>query len=203
MEMRAVKGGQGTTTVACATAVIASKTAEKVLIIDLADGADTTKWLAAQDFPKVIPNAGAFVEAYSDEKITTWRPWYSVRKLAGNTIEVPEGEWDVVVVDAGTTGSYEYTFRNQQVETERVLCVTNDYMSMKNAMFEKADKIVCFFDENKVLNFNDISNVLSDKNIVKMPLDYALARGIDAGLAVARYSLYEGFIIELLSVVPA
>ena len=201
MEIGSAKGGTGVTTVACALAVIAGQQGSQVLLVDLADNPDTTKWLGThQSLQLATPSAGSFLSVIENDNVTIWRPWASARKrLSAN---LPEGEWDVVIIDAGTTGQHNYTLNNQIVVPERVLCVTNEYMCLSNVINSvRPNKIICFFDENRSLTFGDIQSVLFCPDLVKMPLDYALSRAIDAGLATNRKHLYEGWAKELLSLV--
>lgn len=167
------KGGVGTTTVACSIALIASQDDTKVLLVDCSPQRDTLSWLG---FPhkgcglheSVLPNLDL---AILDEV------GYSFAEATGQT-----DEYDLVVIDAGTTN-----YRLHAEDTTQVLVVRNDYMALRNATLNKtSNNAVVLVEPNRVLTKSDCKQVLGAENTVFVEWDEAVSRAIDAGVMPTR-----------------
>lgn len=193
IEVSANKGGVGVTNVVCSVANILSET-KNVLILDIADRPDTIAWYGA-----VMPKQDEMADAYNNDSL-------KIRTLNNgrnnSEIQIPSGDWDVVVVDAGTTGQKTYFSDSEKCETvERIAVVMNDYMSLKNIMYTElmeSDIHICLFEENRPLTFNDIEHVMG-KKCVRINKETSMARSIDAGLAPTRKALYEEWVNSMLA----
>lgn len=189
MEFSSAKGGTGTTTAASAAAVCMAKDGKNVLLIDLGLARDTAAWFGLQSYTRRMDDTR---EAYN---ITLFSPWYDAPNVSNVTI--PDGEWDVVVVDAGRL---QPRYQGEH-EIERIGVVRSQYMALRNAAVPSSeapwDRYVVMVDESDVLNFQDASAVLG-KHCVKASWNPQTARSIDAGLISTRHSEYEGWVQELL-----
>lgn len=196
MEISSAKGGVGVTTTACVSAVIASQWG-KVLVMDLADNKDTPACMGFPQFPVLIPNDGAFSEA--GDNITLFRPWYDTRTVGG-TIAIPDGNWNVVIIDAGTTGQRDtYTYNGEVVSAERVVCVENCYMALRNTLNgKKIDTLVLMFDPSRVLTLGDVEAITNKRAIVNMRNE-SLPRVTDAGTIRERKEIYAEWASKLLN----
>lgn len=196
MEISSAKGGVGVTTTACATAVIASEWG-KVLLMDMADNKDTPACMGAVQFASIVPNNGSFVEV--NDTLTLFRPWYDTRTVAG-AIVIPDGNWDTVIIDAGTTGQQDaYIHNGDPVLFERVVCVTNCYMGVRNTLSGfTIDSLVLMNDPSRVLTIRDIE-VITGKTAVVNERNDKLPRAIDAGVILDRKEVYGEWARKLLS----
>lgn len=193
IEVSALKGGVGTSTVATAIALELAKVyPDKVVLLD------QSKYL---DIFSIIGMGGYHrnrAEIIGENGLT----------VVGGEIEALEGalafdihSYEFVVIDAGTTprdGDY------FGVDPFRISVVANAYLSLRPHTVVKAHKIdafVCVLNDGGVLNIGDVNNVLSQfkASMHVFKIDSSVARTIDAGLFVSRSTLYEAWVNELLA----
>lgn len=196
MEISASKGGVGVTSTVCATAGIASEWG-KVLVMDLADNKDTPSCMGAPQFDSIVPNDGSFVQV--NDTLTLFRPWYETRTVAG-AIVIPSGNWDTVIIDAGTTGQQDtYLYEGEEMLVERVVCVTNCYMALRNTIKDmKADLLVLMYDSSRVLTIRDVE-AITGKTAIVNEKNEKMPRAIDAGVILDRKEVYGEWARKLLS----
>lgn len=192
IEVSACKGGVGTTNVVCSLAITASAT-RSVLIVDMADSPDVTAWLGMPDMN------GQLVDGYNDN-MKIYRP--SSGRNFDSTVKIPAGDWELIIIDAGTTGQKNYSINGIVFPdaVERVVAISNDYVSLKNTISRikpQTDRIICLFENGRPLTFKDIENV-TGKKCTKVDRDPAVGRAIDAGLISHRTALYEEWANDFL-----
>lgn len=180
IEFSASKGGVGVTNVACSVAMSLATNGNNVLLLDLGLERDTAAWFGLQSFER---NKDHTQEAYN---ISIHSPWYDAPNIA--SVPIPEGEWDVVIVDAGRLQP-RYM---KNIQPERVVVLANDYMAIKNTLRERGviDKYVVVMEQGRVLNERDLSNILGTTPVF-VPRTEDVARRMDAGTISAHIQEYE------------
>lgn len=191
IEFSASKGGVGTTNVACSVAMAYANAGHNVLLMDLGMERDTSGWFGVQRFDRSQDHIQV---AYN---ISLFSPWWQASTIT--SVPIPEGEWDVVVVDAGR----EKLRYNGDLNIERVYVMTNDYLSMRNTVGEqnRADRYVAVIEDGKVLTYKDVCNVIG-ANAVRVHRTEQQGRRIDAGTAPA-HAMENEWVREFLPLVVA
>lgn len=192
IEVSSRKGGVGTSTVATAIATTLSKSQpDSVLLIDTSENADI--WAILGLYSPTLPTDHTIVGGHG---LTVAR---SSRETIYPTTLNSVLSYDVVVIDIGTSAPSESYFG---VTPSRVSVVANSYLSLRaltlpSKHYPKPDSVVCVFNSECVLTQRDVTDVVGGP-ITIVPIDYAVARAIDAGLYDSRERLYISWVNEVL-----
>ena len=162
----AAKGGQGTTVVAAAVALIHAQTGRRTLLIDAADHHDTYAALgmAEPDNPTQV------VQVTGNLDLRCGEPDADL-DLAG--------DYDIVIIDAG----------QHRLNLGTTTLVTRAcYLALRRALAVSVapDSAVLVQEPGRALNRSDVAAVLGIENIVVIPADAAVGRIVDAGLLASR-----------------
>jgi hypothetical protein len=176
IEVSSAKGGVGTTTVACSLALaLATKSPERVLLLDLSKNDDCTAVLGLGTNSARENNCyGMTIQGLT-------------RKEMKDTVSV--GDYDFVVIDAGTEKIREYGFC---VPDLRVQVVRNEYMSLRAETLAGRGNFgacVVLFQKDNALTVKDVQMVLRNVPTV-CEISSNVSRAIDAGLLASRENLW-------------
>jgi len=175
IEVSSSKGGVGTTTVACCTALaLANRSPERVLLLDLSRNDDCFGVLGIS-----TPSTYECREyAMTIKKIT--------RQELDDTLKL--GEYDFVVIDAGLETVPEYRFGTPSL---RIQVVRNEYMALRAASSERGefDATVVLFQKDYALTVGDVLMILGNIPVV-FEISAEVARAIDSGLLAWREHLW-------------
>ncbi len=197
----AAKGGVGTTAVAAALAVMASDR-ERTLFVDLAGDAALALGIAAPDGPgleewlrSATTDRAALgrltVEVTPSLRLlppgsgTAADPPADLRRLA----EVLGREPGPVVVDAGVVRSdCDRVLPLLEASDRSVLVTRACYLALRRAidLGVSPTAVVVVTEPGRALRSSDVSRAIGATVIAEVPVDPAVARAIDAGLAVTR-----------------
>jgi MinD-like ATPase involved in chromosome partitioning or flagellar assembly len=168
IEVSSAKGGVGTTTVACSLALaLATKSPERVLLLDLSKNDDCTAVLGLGTNSTRENNCyGMTIQGLT-------------RKEMKDTVSV--GDYDFVVIDAGTETTRQYGLG---IPDLRVQVVRNEYMSLRAETLAGRDNFgacVVLYQKDNALTVKDVQTVLRNIPTV-FEISSDVARTIDAGL---------------------
>lgn len=210
-----VKGGSGTTVVAAATAVAASRaTAGGVLLVDLAGdaaaalgladdpGASLQDWLSrSRDGDDGGADSLGRLERRVDDRLSVL-PWGSgsgVDSGAGdrvpNLLARLAADGRFVVIDAGTVdpnlarGAAELVRHRAIASADRsMLVVRCCYLALRRAAraSPRPDGVVVVTEPGRSLTPRDVESVVGAPVVAQVPFDPQVARVVDAGLLSAR-----------------
>ena len=207
------KGGSGTTVVAAALALVLSRSSEEgALAVDLAgdlpaalglpepDGPGVSDWFAAGTSVP-LDALGRLEVAVTDRLGLVPRgsgrlgPTGRVRAL----IDTLAGETRSVVVDCGTlcpspdpeggdTGRDAVGRAVVEASPESFLVTRPCYLSLRRlvAMPLRPTGVVLVSEAGRALGVRDIEQVVGVEVVAEVPIDAAVARGVDAGLLAGR-----------------
>lgn len=176
IEVSSAKGGVGTTTVSCCIALaLATRSPERVLLLDLSSsgdclgvlGASTTSTYECKQYEMTIRNI--------------------TRQELSATTNL--GDYDFVVIDAGIEKIREYGLC---VPGLRVQVVRNEYMSLRaEKLVDRGtfEATVLLFQKEYALTVTDVQMVLRNTPTV-FEMSSNAARAIDAGLLAWRENLW-------------
>jgi len=161
----AAKGGQGTTVVAAAVALIHAQAGRRTLLVDAADQHDT---FAVLGMPEPV-DLSQVVAVGPNLDLQACEP--------GTDLDATDG-YEVVIIDAG---------RHRPAAGTATLVTRACYLALRRAIaFTPApDNAVLVYEPGRALNRSDVAAVLSVPIIVSIPADPAVARVVDAGLLAA------------------
>ena len=176
IEVSSAKGGVGTTTVACSIALaLATKSPERVLLLDLSKNDDCTAVLGLGTNSTRENNCyGMTIQGLTRQQVK-------------DTVSV--GDYDFVVIDAGTEKIREYGFC---VPDLRVQVVRNEYMSLRAETLAGRGNFgacVVLFQKDNALTVKDVQMVLRNVPTV-FEISSNVSRAIDAGLLASRENLW-------------
>ena len=198
----AAKGGVGTTTVAAALAVLASDR-DPTLFVDLAGDAALALGIAAPDGPGLEDWLRSATTDRAALGRLTVEVTPSLRLLSpGGPATGPEPPADLhrlievlacepgpVVVDAGVV----WTDRDRVVSlleaSDRSVLVTRPcYLALRRAidLGVRPTAAVVVTEPGRALRSSDVSRAIDATVVAEVPVDPAVARAIDAGLALTR-----------------
>ena len=170
--VHAYKGGVGVTTTACALAVRLAKEGNKTLLVSDDESGDAPSWLGVPVGNGISPIA---------------QNLDYVQGFFGNVAD----DYDSIVVDSGRNASRSYPQPHRVVN---VVVVRNDYITLKNTLNKPYDVLVAFISEKSALNAQDVAQTLNAKTrgpeFIVANIDPAVARAVDAGLAMSRDHLF-------------
>jgi hypothetical protein len=176
LEVSSAKGGVGTTTVACSIALaLAKKSPERVLLLDLSKNDDCTAVL------------GLGTNSLRENSCYGMTIQGLARQQVKDTVSV--GDYDFVVIDAGTEKIREYGFC---VPDLRVQVVRNEYMSLRAETLAGRGNFgacVVLFQKDNALTVKDVQMVLRNVPTV-FEISSNVSRAIDAGLLASRENLW-------------
>jgi cellulose biosynthesis protein BcsQ len=176
IEVSSAKGGVGTTTVACSIALaLATKSPERVLLLDLSKNDDCTAVL------------GLGTNSLRENSCYGMTIQGLARQQVKDTVSV--GDYDFVVIDAGTEKIREYGFC---VPDLRVQVVRNEYMSLRAETLAGRGNFgacVVLFQKDNALTVKDVQVVLRNVPTV-FEISSNVSRAIDAGLLASRENLW-------------
>ena len=176
IEVSSAKGGVGTTTVACSIALaLATKSPERVLLLDLSKNDDCTAVL------------GLGTNSLRENSCYGMTIQGLARQQVKDTVSV--GDYDFVVIDAGTEKIREYGFC---VPDLRVQVVRNEYMSLRAETLAGRGNFgacVVLFQKDNALTVKDVQLVLRNVPTV-FEISSNVSRAIDAGLLASRENLW-------------
>jgi hypothetical protein len=176
IEVSSAKGGVGTTTVACSIALaLATKSPERVLLLDLSKNDDCTAVL------------GLGTNSLRENNCYGMTIQGLTRQQVKDTVSV--GDYDFVVIDAGTEKIREYGFC---VPDLRVQVVRNEYMSLRAETLAGRGNFgacVVLFQKDNALTVKDVQMVLRNVPTV-FEISSNVSRAIDAGLLASRENLW-------------
>jgi MinD-like ATPase involved in chromosome partitioning or flagellar assembly len=176
IEVSSAKGGVGTTTVACSLALaLATKSPERVLLLDLSKNDDCTAVLGLGTNSTRENNCyGMTIQGLT-------------RKEMKDTVSV--GDYDFVVIDAGTETTRQYGLG---IPDLRVQVVRNEYMSLRAETLAGRDNFgacVVLYQKDNALTVRDVQTVLRNVPTV-FEISSTVSRAIDAGLLASRDNLW-------------
>jgi MinD-like ATPase involved in chromosome partitioning or flagellar assembly len=176
IEVSSAKGGVGTTTVACSLALaLATKSPERVLLLDLSKNDDCTAVLGLGTNSTRENNCyGMTIQGLT-------------RKEMKDTVSV--GDYDFVVIDAGTETTRQYGLG---IPDLRVQVVRNEYMSLRAETLAGRDNFgacVVLYQKDNALTVKDVQMVLRNVPTV-FEISSNVSRAIDAGLLASRDKLW-------------
>lgn len=176
IEVSSAKGGVGTTTVACSLALaLATKSPERVLLLDLSKNDDCTAVLGLGTNSTRENNCyGMTIQGLT-------------RKEMKDTVSV--GDYDFVVIDAGTETTRQYGLG---IPDLRVQVVRNEYMSLRAETLAGRDNFgacVVLYQKDNALTVKDVQTVLRNVPTV-FEISSNVSRAIDAGLLASRDKLW-------------
>jgi len=177
IQVVSAKGGVGTTVTACAIALSHAEQGKKVLIV----GADDV--CAVLNIPS--PTSG----------LAPTQVLYNLHYVQFDDFLTSYGEfgYEVVIVDRETD---KYISFYDEIETETVLVVTNEYISLRNTVQWKSTfknlTIVGRYIDDRPLTKSDAESVLFSAyphaKVLWVGTHDSVARAVDAGLFVTRYN---------------
>ena len=172
IEVSSAKGGVGTTTVACSIALaLATKSPERVLLLDLSKNDDCTAVL------------GLGTNSTRENNHFNMTIKGLTRQEMKDTLSV--GNYDFVVIDAGMETTLQYGFGYPDL---RVQVVRNEYMSLRaETLSGRTDFGACvvLYQKENALTVKDVQLVLRNIPTV-FEISSDVARTIDAGLLGTR-----------------
>jgi MinD-like ATPase involved in chromosome partitioning or flagellar assembly len=176
IEVSSAKGGVGTTTVACSLALaLATKSPERVLLLDLSKNDDCTAVLGLGTNSTRENNCyGMTIQGLT-------------RKEMKDTVSV--GDYDFVVIDAGTETTRQYGLG---IPDLRVQVVRNEYMSLRAETLagrQGFGAVVVLYQKDNALTISDVQLVLRNVPTV-FEISSNVSRAIDAGLLASRENLW-------------
>ena len=197
----AAKGGVGTTAVAAALAVLASER-DRTLLVDLAGDAALALGIAAPAGPGVeewlrsATTDRAALGRLTVEVTPSLRllPPGSVAAGApaadlGRLVEVLGREPGPVVVDAGRVRTDEDRVVPLIEASDRSLLITRPcYLALRRAidLGVRPSAAIVVAEPGRALRAGDVSRAVDVGVVAEVPVDPAVARAIDAGLALTR-----------------
>ena len=161
----AAKGGQGTTVVAAAAALIHAQAGRRTLLIDAADQHDT---FAVLGMPEPVDLT----------QVVAVDPNLDVQaREPGTDFDATDG-YEVVIIDAG---------RHRPAFGTATLVTRACYLALRRAIAvtPAPDNAVLVHESGRALGRSDVAAVLSVPIIVTIPADPTVARVVDAGLLAA------------------
>ena len=162
----AAKGGQGTTVVAAAVALVHAEAGRRTLLIDAADHHDTYAVLGMPE--PMDPTELATVTTHLD-----------VRSIEAHADAGDLDGYDVVIIDNG----------QHRPELGTATLVTRAcYLALRRAISvtPAPDDAIIIKESSRALNGDDVGAVLNIPILATIPVDPAIARVVDAGLLAAR-----------------
>jgi hypothetical protein len=176
IEVSSAKGGVGTTTVACSIALaLAKKSPERVLLLDLSKNDDCTAVLGlGTNSLRENNHYGMTIQGLARQEMK-------------DTVSL--GDYDFVVIDAGTEMPFHYGFG---VPDLRVQVVRNEYMSLRAETLSGRTNFgacVVLFQKDNALTVKDVQMVLRNIPTV-FEISSNVSRAIDAGLLGSRENLW-------------
>jgi hypothetical protein len=162
----AVKGGQGTTVVAAAAALVHAQAGRRTLLIDAADNHDT---YAALGLPEPV----------DPTELVDVTPNLDLRSIEPGTEPDDVDDYDVVIVDAG---------QHQPTTGTATLVTRACYLALRRAitLIAAPDNIVVVQEPGRALSGADVAAVLNAHILATIAVDPAIARVVDAGLLATR-----------------
>lgn len=157
------KGGQGTTTLAAATASLAAQSGVRVLFVDMCG--DACAVLGVSQYQDAVP-----LEVVQNLWLTPV-PFDEIRHPS----------FDLVIVDAG---------RNDKVNVDgrRVLVVRPEYVALRNAVASSSTftDLIVVTEPGRALTVADSERALGMTSALTVEASPVVARCVDAGLLAAR-----------------
>lgn len=195
----AAKGGVGTTTVAAALAVLASDR-DRTLFVDLAGDAALALGVAAPEGPGLEDWLRSATTDRAALGRLTIEVTPSLRLLPPGTdtdpaadlsrlVEVLGREPGPVVVDGGLVRTDRDRIVPLLEASDRSVLVTRPcYLALRRAidLGVQPSATVVVTEPGRALRCSDVSRAVDATVIAEVPLDPAVARAIDAGLALTR-----------------
>jgi CO dehydrogenase nickel-insertion accessory protein CooC1 len=184
IEVSSAKGGVGTTTVACSLALaLATKSPERVLLLDLSKNDDCTAVLGLGTNSTRENNCyGMTIQGLT-------------RKEMKDTVSV--GDYDFVVIDAGMETTRQYGLG---IPDLRVQVVRNEYMSLRAETLSGRNNFgacVVLYQKDNALTVKDVQLVLRNVPTV-FEISSNVSRAIDAGLLASRDNLWSEWTDSLI-----
>ncbi len=192
------KGGSGTTTTACASALHAAAQHGSAVFIDLCGDVPAALGMAEPNTPGINEwlaenqtadgeallllgnsTANGLIVVHRGDKFVEGQPrWCDLANVL-STLPMP------VFIDAGTS----YVPDELRHIAKYVVLVTRQcYLSLRRAtLCPKPTSVVVVEEEGRALNARDIEYVIGSPVIASIPVTTAVARAIDAGLFTTRY----------------
>lgn len=100
--------------------------------------------------------------------------------------------WDVVIVDNGHAEGRLLSEHNPHGKTHNIYLVHNDYLSLRRAValpredFDPNGIWVARINKEGALGVRDVSDVLNVSNVITLPDDPKIGRAVDAGVIMRR-----------------
>lgn len=178
------KGGSGTTTVAAATAILAARLGQTVLVVDDFDDVSAMFGVPLgidMDRLPLMPSLHAVLSG-SDE----------------HHHSIVRGE--TVIVDAGVNPDE----RHLHEAGTTLLVVRPCYMALRKALTApKAHGVVLVHEDGRALNSNDVEAALGIPVVAAWPVEAQIARCTDAGLWASRQPRATNRLVPILEGVSA
>lgn len=170
------KGGQGTTLMACATAVAAAKQGQDVLLLspEGTDGFDAEQWL---------DTSGILGSPHGAETVSA----------GAGRILIPQAGLDalgkVQCNLAILNGARPHVVRDHGYDASNVLVTRADYLALRRTIgMDPPDYLVVVNEPGRALGARDCTEVVKPAIATfEVPWDPTIARCVDAGLLTARF----------------